>query len=706
MGRGQIASRAGWYARRLRAMGGAEILWRVGQAAQARRPAGGRQGPDVDWVEALARFRSVDGGPVLLDRVQAMAVRTADGDGAAAVISAADQALDRRFQFFGYPEVRLTQPIDWNLDPCSGYRWPSEPARRIDHRTAPSDPKWIWELNRLQHLPWLAQAWLWTGEERYAEGALEHLDSWLAQNPPGTGIAWRGGFEVGIRAISIAVALQGLRESDALTAERYRRLVQMLGVGAGSSWRQRSRFSSANNHLVGELVGVITVMLVFPELEAAAGLLDPAVAELSAQAALQILPDGAGAEQAVAYQVFTAELLLLAWVLLGRAGMAVPAEISAALARSADYLAALVADEDPDPRYGDGDDGFALRLGAEPLAPTVRAHLGTLWAATGQAADAPIGQRRLASQWLAAPPAPLVSAPAPAPSWGSRFAESGGLVVLRRGGQRITMDVGPLGYLATAAHGHADALAITLSADGRELVGDPGPASYYGHPEWRAAHRGTRAHATVCVDGVDQSVVGGAFLWTRKAQVRVNSVDLARGVVDAQHDGYQRLEHPVTHRRWLVAPEGWRELLVLDLIEGAGPHSARASWPLHPDLRRAPGTVDEYAAAGLVLQICCVGSAATQAEPLFGDSELALGWWSERLESRRPAWLASSVARGQAPLVLATVLDPRPAGGEGRISGLELSTGGGTILVSWRGSAGRRAVAVDQNLPGSVELRD
>ncbi len=30
------------------------------------------------------------------------------------------------------------------------------------------------------------------------------------------------------------------------------------------------------------------------------------------------------------------------------------------------------------------------------------------------------------------------------------------------------MDVGPLGYLSIAAHGHADALAVTIAVDGHD----------------------------------------------------------------------------------------------------------------------------------------------------------------------------------------------------------------------------------------------
>ena len=150
------------------------------------------------------------------------------------------------------------------------------------------------------------------------------------------------------------------------------------------------------------------------------------------------------------------------------------------------------------------------------------------------------------------------------------------------------MDVGPLGYLSIAAHGHADALAVTLSAQGRELIVDPGTASFYGKPEWRAVHRGTRAHPTVCVDGVDQSAIGGTFYWRQHAVTTVRSVDLDGGVVDAEHDGYTRLEDPVVHRRWLIAPPGDTTVAVVDLLDGRSVHDVAVSWPLHPELEVTP----------------------------------------------------------------------------------------------------------------------
>ena len=156
--------------------------------------------------------------------------------------------------------------------------------------------------------------------------------------------------------------------------------------------------------------------------------------------------------------------------------------------------------------------------------------------------------------------------------------------MLRAGTRTAVMDVGPLGYLSIAAHGHADALSVTLSIDGQDVIGDPGAGSYYGHPDWRRINRGTRVHASVEVDGHDQSVIGGPFMWTHHAQVRVRAVDLESGVVDAEHFGYRRFAEPVTHRRWLVAPHDCAALLVVDLLSGTGRHLVRTSWPLHPSL--------------------------------------------------------------------------------------------------------------------------
>jgi len=700
--------RLGWYATRVRMMGPREVGWRIARVASgstrtltSRVRTRGVLGDPAGsgWGRAFRSFQDATARPVVLDRVRAAAIARELPDEASAVVRAADAARDGTFAFFGNSPVRFPGHIDWNLDPRTGCRWPAKPAARINHRTHRGDAKWIWELNRLQHLPWLAQAWLFTGDDTYAEAALDQLDSWLDQNPTGHGIAWRGGFEAGLRAISVAIAVQGLRDSPAMTLERYRRIVTMLAESAELCWQDRSRFSSANNHLLGELAGAATVGILFPELAGAQRWERRTLAALAREADRQILPDGAGAEQSSVYLMFSAQLLLVPAALLQLRGDQPPAAIRAAVERSAGYLADLVGDGDPLPRYGDEDGGFALRLHPEPVA-TLERHLALVAATTGEPRAASADS---SARWLTVPCADRT--PRTAVRAGSWYAPHGGVVVLRRPKQRIMMDVGPLGYLSLAAHGHADALAVTIAADGHDLVGDPGTGSYYAEPSWRTAFRRTRMHATIEVDGLDQSVAGGPFMWTRHAVASVRSIDLARGVVEAEHDGYTRLDDPVRHRRYLVAPPDQDWALVLDLLEGTGRHRFRTSWPLHPDLGvEDHGTTQVVERDGTpVLQVVSTSTAAVRPYRARGDDDEGLGWWSPHFESRTPAWLIGAVVESaECPAAMATVLtlsEDRQL----RVKDFSIARdGSGGVDVTWTDGTTQAAVRVETGTPGAV----
>ncbi|MRH88272.1 hypothetical protein GFY24_12590 [Nocardia sp. SYP-A9097] len=689
-------------------MSGHEMLWRSGRLRRrlvarpvtwdsARATLFGRTRPD--WDALLRDFREGAGRPVILDRARAARVAATCPEAAAAVIAAAERMLAGQVRYFGYPPAELGPLIDWNRDPLAEIRWPGVSSERIDHRTTAGDPKWIWELNRLQHLPWLAQAWLFTGEPRFAEAAFDQLDSWIEQQPPGTGIAWRGAFECGIRSISVGFALQGLRDAPGLTARRYGDYVTMLGESARRCWAERSLFSSANNHLIGELTGLAVVASLFPELPCATAWQRDALALLTEHADRQLLPDGAGAEQAIAYQLFTVELLALVYALLALK-YEPPERLGATIARSSRFLALLVGDADPQPRYGDDDGGFALRLGPEEIR-TVREHLGIADAVVPDPAAARTATATITAAWLrdALGSAAVAAAAAPA---ASGYAADGGLVVLRAPGRRITMDIGPLGYLSIAAHGHADALSVTLAVDGAEVIADPGTASYYGHPEWRVAHRSTRAHPTVTIDGLDQSVVGGPFMWSAHARVRVRAVDLVHGIVDAEHDGYHRLETPVTHRRWLIAAPDGDSLVVVDLVSGKGSHSARVSWPLHPALTAGPVENGHlvHRDGDPVLALTYAATVPLGTDQVRGSENDNLGWWSERLESREPAWLLGAQCSGTAPFVIVTVLslNGKP------VDGLRVSHADKAIRADWHDDTTPRALDIDISRDGAAVL--
>ena len=142
---------------------------------------------------------------------------------------------------------------------------------------------------------------------------------------------------------------------------------------------------------------------------------------------------------------------------------------------------------------------------------------------------------------------------------------------------KCIVDVGPLGYLGIAAHGHADALSMVLSVAGYEILVDPGTYAYHTQKVWRDYFRGTLAHNTVRIDSTDQSESGGNFMWIHKAEavceIWESSGEKQRLL--ASHNGYHRLSDPVTHRREIEYNADLRRFRVTDYIDVHRPTSGR-----------------------------------------------------------------------------------------------------------------------------------
>ena len=219
-------------------------------------------------------------------------------------------------------------------------------------------------------------------------------------------------------------------------------------------------------------------------------------------------------------------------------------------------------------------------------------------------------------------------------------------------------DAGPLGYLSLAAHGHADALAVTVSSGETDLVVDPGTGSYFRRPDVREAFRGTGFHPTISIDSLDQSTPGGPFLWSRHARSWFTRVDL-QGVVSGEQDGYLSLADPVRHQRALVALEPTL-IVVYDRLEAEGTHTASLRWPLHPSVEatlEVPATVRanmKHARLLLTFAATVEGNLSVDR----GVESPFLGWYSPRLEELVPAPLVRWESSFSGKLDVVTILCP------------------------------------------------
>ncbi|HEY4202421.1 MAG TPA: heparinase II/III-family protein [Devosiaceae bacterium] len=516
--------RLGWYINRLRSMEPAEVLHRL---LEKRRQLASRH-----RHEGWSLYPAAALHPVLPGLRQQL--ETATPEQRQAIRLATDGTLSGHFAALGrqWPprDPAALFPADlWRLDPVSGSFWPGAETYAFDidfrHDGSRGDIKYVWEINRLQMLPALATHALLEGDTRAPSTIAAIIASWHAANPPFRGVGWSSGIEVALRAISLIVTLE--IAGDQLDTETRNRTAEILAASAYWLPRFPSRYSSANNHLVAELAGRYLIGL-------ALGQNDPvARADLIAEIDRQILPDGAGAEQTPTYAAFTAELALLCALAARQGGEPFPAEFTDRLAAFADFIAWLGPSTAP---LGDDDEGRVLTLGHEPdYSRSVSSAISGFLARPG-ITPAPADFRTMVFG------SPAAAIPTPA---GLRTFPQGGLSAWHGEMQGrhldLTLDHGPLGYLSIAAHGHADALSLTLGIDGIPILVDPGTFLYGSGRSWRDWFRSTPAHNTLNIDGVSQSTISGAFNWSHKAVATlVESRDAPDWLLRATHDGYRR----------------------------------------------------------------------------------------------------------------------------------------------------------------------
>jgi len=580
-----------WYLKRLGAMTGREIGWRVHSHLRDRA--------DRLLLKRRGRPRSVaslcrpgESGERVGFRVCGLPVG-AWGDlpgedprhaWRTRLIDRADRIAEHRLSFFDLRDHHLGDPIDWNRDHSSGVAAPMTFAPSIDYRDVrvTGDCKYVWELNRHHQWVVLGRAYRATGDDRYARAVAAQLDSWLAQCPYGIGMQWRSGLELAVRLINWVYAVDMIAESGLIVGELRRRLLEAVNLHLWEISRKYSRGSSANNHLIGEAAGVFVASGYFASLSRAAGCRAESRRILCDQVRRQFHADGGSAEQAIGYHRFALQLLLAAGVSARRTGRDFPAEYWSVLERMLEFHAGL-SEGGPVPMLGDCDDGYVLDLGCDG-----RAFDG--WVAAAAALLQRSDGFDLHPQTDAEPAHWLVGAAAaealqsnlapPSGPIASRAFRDTGYYLLqcgRRGSpDRISVgvDCGPMGLGSIAAHGHADALSITLRAFGEEVLVDPGTYDYFSYPRWRDYFRSTRAHNTVEVDRRDQSEPAGPFMWSNHAESWCDRWEPTAdgGCVVGEHAGYTRLSDPVVHRRTVGLSGCRRTVTIRDEIIAGGPH--------------------------------------------------------------------------------------------------------------------------------------
>jgi Heparinase II/III-like protein/Heparinase II/III N-terminus len=507
------------------------------------------------------------------------------------IIVGADKICRHRFKLLGYDDLDYgeNKEIDWHLDAVHGKRTALIPWFKIDFLDpdVAGDHKVTWELNRHQHLVTLAKSWLLTGQERYAGEAIAQWYSWQNANPYPLGVNWASSLEIAFRALSWLWLQHLLAGYPTLPAKFAADIRRALALSGRHIERYLSTYFSPNTHLLGEAVALFFIGTLCPQLSEAERWKNLGWTIIQQEARRQVRPDGVYFEQSLYYHVYALDFFLYARLLAERNGIGVASDYDPVLRRMLEVVEA-VAQVGPPDSFGDDDGGrlFNPRRNraqhlTDPLAVgSALFHDASLQANTEFTEEA---------IWLFGANALRgshnrgggIRKPR------SKALPDGGLYVSASAEpfpQQLIIDAGPQGT-GRSGHGHADALSVKLSFNNLPWLIDSGTFVYITPQAERYAFRGTRAHNTLAVDGLDQAEPAGPFAWDALPITKAESwIPAANFMYFAgSHSGYERLAQPIRHRRFIFNLPGCF-LLVRDVAEGAGTHLLETNWHFAPEI--------------------------------------------------------------------------------------------------------------------------
>jgi hypothetical protein len=618
------------------------------------------------------------------------------------ILQDAEAICEHRFRIFSYPEVACGPKIPWRRDLVHGAE------SSLDHHSliatldfqSVGDSKIVWEISRIQHFFALCEAYLLTGEERFAEECLAQWEDWLDQNPYLRGINWASSLEVGFRSWTLLWVLHFLLGSSSLTGERIGKITQALSRNAEFIRENLSTYFAPNTHLIGEGFALFITGLLLPELRGSQTWCEQGQSILAEEMRRQVREDGSHVEQSTFYHRYAIEFFLSAAILADRNRRSFSLEYKSRLEKMMEYLVHASWPSGLHPSIGDSDGGRLLSFGifnAEDHRPVLctaaiyfrRGDLPsldpfqeqTLWLLGPDAAS-----RHASIHWLT-------------PDVTSRTFPDAGVVTMRSDwsseAKFLLFDAGPQGMLFSG-HGHADALSFVCSAKGTNWLIDPGTFIYSAAREWRDFFRSTPAHNTIAVDEKDQAVRVDWFKWRALPRVKLErSVSLAAmDYAVASHNGYARLAEPVLHRRHVAfaKPDYW---FITDELSGQGRHRIKVFFHFAPGISVERTEHGWLATKGREQFFLVPLAHGVQFRVVAGEISPIQGWYSTDYGHCEPACVLVGEIETTLPAHFRWLLFPI----EGNLPGLHAFSSSGcgisvttdhwTDSIAWKESATR-----------------
>lgn len=452
------------------------------------------------------------------------------------VLEWANKTLKHEFEYLGSGTVHLN-PIDWHVDFKCGFRWPKGTFYLKYKQVSllnDADVKVPWELSRCHHLLWLGEAYLLTGDEKYAKAIVNQLQCWIDENPLMYSINWTCAMDVAIRAVNWMYAINMICQSASLNDVVLKRINGSLFEHGWFIFNNLEKwYPYSANHYASNITGLLYLGQLFKDTNEGRKWWNHALKEYFLEVRLQVLPSGAHFERSIAYHRLMTELFAYPYFMLERVKEPIPLDIRMRVESLFDFTNHYTKANGLAPQLGDNDDGRFLPF----VKRDFRVHdylLSIACLGFGKRYESLSPDQIFFDPFFLLPEKKIVQETMPLISSSSviRDHRDAGIVILKEAQLYLIFSNSSLSCYPDlhrnmqGTHTHADGLSFELSVGKQDFIIDPGSYVYTSSAVDRNKFRSTDMHNTVCIDGQDQVELLDTNLFSVKGFSEVETMEI------------------------------------------------------------------------------------------------------------------------------------------------------------------------------------
>ena len=460
--------------------------------------------------------------------------------------------------------TELGKDYDWVTNPDSGYRYNANKhwTEIADYSKEAGDIKFVWEKSRFSYFYDIIRYDYHYGQD-CAAFVFSEISSWIRSNPVNCGPNYRCSQEMSLRVLNWTFALYYYRNSPFLTEEIFGQMQHAIYWHMHHVYNNIdfSRIAVRNNHAITETLTLYLAGIFFPYMPGADTWKKKGRQWFEEEIAYQVYNDGTFLQFSMNYHRVVVQLLTWGIALSEKNGERFNDVVYDRARKSALFLRTCMVEENGWlPNYGANDGALFFKLSSahfRDYRPQLQALAEVLGMDIGLGASEDVAWYGIKKQSLA----------------DCRPAD--GIHQFTNGGYYIVREPQTLTFIKCGSYkdrpSQADNLHLDVWYKGENILLDAGSYKYNTDEGTLRYFSGTASHNTVMLDGKDQMLKGGRFIWYYWTQCKNASLLETENeyVFDGSIHAFTYIDKNGLHKRKIVKKKGTPIWFITDRSEGS-----------------------------------------------------------------------------------------------------------------------------------------